>query len=446
MRPNFLYTALNALAPLSALAAPAQQPLSDTCGNLLDVSTNSPHCQAQYVQATRFNTSSIEETMEILKYAQAAGADVWSATPDHVDIHFASSQLPSQLSSFPQTSFSVEIPPPTPSPLRPPSPHRTPWDLEHLDSGFHSSYHRFEDIVEFIDELARTFPRLVELVRVGQTAEGREILGIKIEEPGNRKIRPRVVIQGAQHARDWIAISAALYFAHSLVVLPSEKGSHTTLLEDLAFTIIPVPNPDGYAYTWDHDRLWYKNRLYEPNAQCTGIDMNRNWGFQWEESGDPCHHWYGGARPFEAPEVDALAAYIERTPNIKMFIDLRSYGQMLMYPFSYSCDALPAHAEDLIEAALGAAKANKAVHGMTVATGSACELLYPAPGNVIDWAYAEAGIPFSYSVSLRDTGTYGFLLPATYIRPVGEENSALLHSLSRWFAKVKFSPLHAGSF
>lgn len=49
---------------------------------------------------------------------------------------------------------------------------------------------------------------------------------------------------------------------------------------------------------------------------------------------------------------------------------------LVMYPFSYSCDELPAHAEDLIEAALGAAKANKQVHGMTMATGSACELLY----------------------------------------------------------------------
>jgi len=30
--------------------------------------------------------------------------------------------------------------------------------------------------------------------------------------------------------------------------------------------------------------------------------------------------------------------------------------------------------------------------------------LSSAPGNVIDWAYAEAGISFSYSVFLRDTG------------------------------------------
>jgi extracellular matrix protein 14 len=78
---------------------------------------------------------------------------------------------------------------------------------------------------------------------------------------------------------------------------------------------------------------------------------------------------------------------------------------LVAYPFSYSCEAIPAHAENLIEAALGAAKASKNVHGMAVATGSACNLLYPSPGNVIDWAYATAEIPFSYSIFLRDTGT-----------------------------------------
>lgn len=40
-------------------------------------------------------------------------------------------------------------------------------------------------------------------------------------------------------------------------------------------------------------------------------------------------------------------------------------------------------------------------------------LLISSPGNVIDWAYAEAGIAFSYSVFLRDTGTVCDL--ATYI-------------------------------
>ena len=33
------------------------------------------------------------------------------------------------------------------------------------------------------------------------------------------------------------------------------------------------------------------------------------------------------------------------------------------------------------------------------------EFILSAPGSVLDWAYSEAGIRFTYSVSLRDTGT-----------------------------------------
>lgn len=38
-----------------------------------------------------------------------------------------------------------------------------------------------------------------------------------------------------------------------------------------------------------------------------------------------------------------------------------------------------------------------------------------------DWAYGAAGIKYSFTVELRDRGTYGFLLPARYIQPTGEE-------------------------
>lgn len=42
------------------------------------------------------------------------------------------------------------------------------------------------------------------------------------------------------------------------------------------FYVIPSPNPDGYDYTWESDRYWYKNRqIMGPNAKCIGLDMNR---------------------------------------------------------------------------------------------------------------------------------------------------------------------------
>ena len=44
----------------------------------------------------------------------------------------------------------------------------------------------------------------------------------------------------------------------------------------------------------------------------------------------------------------------------------------------------------------------------------------PASGGSIDWAY-DFGIKYSFAFELRDTGFYGFLLPAKQILPTAEE-------------------------
>lgn len=43
-----------------------------------------------------------------------------------------------------------------------------------------------------------------------------------------------------------------------------------------------------------------------------------------------------------------------------------------------------------------------------------------ADGTTIDWSYNN-GVKYSYTFELRDTGRYGFLLPADEIIPTAEE-------------------------
>jgi murein tripeptide amidase MpaA len=269
-----------------------------------------------------------------------------------------------------------------------------------------------------------------------------------------------IVVMGAQHAREWVATAAALHLAHALVSNTSEPYILSNVLQHFEFHIIPVPNPDGYSYTWETDRYWYKNRQkLGPSSQCIGLDMNRNWGYKWEpnpfdvisrvssnsaedddelrprEEGDPCSHWFPGHRPFEAPEVNNIANYVNTLPNLIGFVDLRSYGQMVSSPFSHSCSRMPKDAEDQMEAAIGVVNALRHTHGFAYITGRLCENLYRAPGNIVDWMYARAKIKYSYAVHLRDTGTYGFSLPAQWIRPVAEETGAMIHYLAKFIAK-----------
>jgi len=51
-------------------------------------------------------------------------------------------------------------------------------------------------------------------------------------------------------------------------------------------------------------------------------------------------------------------------------------------------------------------------------------MLYIASGSSTDWAHGEAGIGFTTSMELRDTGLNGFLLPADQIIPTAEETWA----------------------
>lgn len=199
--------------------------------------------------------------------------------------------------------------------------------------------------------------------------------------------------------------------------------------------------------------------------------MNRNWGSHWKSHSDhpllrsqdtdddddlkkkkkkgpadPCSHWYPGHRAFEAPEVNNLANYITAVNGVGNgagkggivgFLDLRSYGQMLAAPYSYKCNKMPKDAEDQMEALHGAAMAGRSLYGTPFATGSLCELLYTAPGNILDYIYSAAGIKYTYAAFLRDTGTYGFALPPSWIRPVGEETGDIVMYLAKFIARQR---------
>lgn len=53
-----------------------------------------------------------------------------------------------------------------------------------------------------------------------------------------------------------------------------------------------------------------------------------------------------------------------------------------------------------------------------------------ASGGTIDWTYNQ-GIKYSFTFELRDTGRYGFLLPASQIVPTAQETWLALKVIMR---------------
>lgn len=380
------------------------------------------------------------------------------------------------------------------------------------NQSWHESYHTYDEISEQLHYLAQTYPEYARIVEVGKTHENRIIWGIKIGggqsahvEGQDKSAKAGIVIIGEQHAREWISASTTTYFASELLRIalePSDskdelrrtglfrrrkgrkggkkrkgkKGRKSTaapwsrreaklILSTFDITFVPLANPDGYVYSWDKNRMWRKNRQpnkFPPGLFCNGVDLNRNWGFEFSADsvsalGSPCSELYPGTEAFSAAETRALAHYLQDPENnVKGFFDLHSYGQLLMYPYSWNCDAMVPDEEDLLELGLGAVKSLKNVHGRTFSAGKMCQVYAQSGGNAVDWAYAASTplasdedpqpgpeptpgkhkIKWSYSVELRDGGTYGFLLPPQQIIPSSQEISKALVYMLGFIAKV----------
>lgn len=56
-------------------------------------------------------------------------------------------------------------------------------------------------------------------------------------------------------------------------------------------------------------------------------------------------------------------------------------------------------------------------------------------GSSDDWAKGVAGIKYSYTIELRDKGSYGFLLPPSQIMPTGKETFAAVKTIAKTIIK-----------
>ena len=214
--------------------------------------------------------------------------------------------------------------------------------------------------------LESLFPTHTRIVKIGTSFEGRDILGLRVgvhptnsEQPSEP--RKTILITGGSHAREWISVSSVNYVLYSLVTAYGKDKEMTRLIEHFDWVFIPTLNPDGYVYSWENDRLWRKNRQQTSFRFCSGLDLDRAFGFQWEgepTKGNPCSESYAGEIPFEGVESLKFANWVknETVNNITTFIgylDLHSYSQEILYPYSYSCDDIPPSLENLEEVALG---------------------------------------------------------------------------------------------
>lgn len=410
----------------------------------------------------RFNISTSDEETALAEAAARLFLDVWAFTEDFVDIRIHKDEISPLLGLLPKSlkmSYSTLISdlPTAVYQSLPSDGHLESMDRDDMllkmsssttvDNLFFQEYQTLPVIMRWMKLLEAMFPAYVEYISVGTSAEGREIPGLRVGVPGySNPMQPRktLVVTGGLHAREWISTSTVNYVAWSFITAFGKEPMITKFLDDYDIVFLPVLNPDGVEYSWKEDRLWRKTRQETSFRFCRGLDLDHAFGFGWGTSNiqtDPCSEGYGGEQPFQAIEALELATWARNQTmnNVKFvgLLDLHSYSQQILFPYSYSCAVEPPNLENLQELAAGIAKSIRLSNGQGYTVASACEgavlaedtseddgsisRLEAGGGSAIDWFYHEMHAHFSYQIKLRDTGSYGFLLPKEEIIPTGEE-------------------------
>ncbi|XP_072033949.1 carboxypeptidase B-like [Amphiura filiformis] len=303
----------------------------------------------------------------------------------------------------------------------------------------YSVYHPYDEIRQWVLDMATDHRDIVSEFLVTESYEGREMRAIKISVKPNAA-KKSIWFEGGIHAREWISPATVMYIANQLVTdYKSGDQRVVKILESWDVFIVPSLNVDGYAYTWATERMWRKTRSLNPDFGCVGTDANRNWPYKWGGDGASpwaCSNTYRGETALSEVEMKAITSYaLARTKEqeIRIFIDWHSYAQLWLAPWSYD-DAveLPPESPDQLKAAQAGVDAQFAVHAFEYIAGPSARILYEASGASNDWGFGGLGAKYSYVMELRDTGEYGFLLPEDQIIPCGEENYAATLALAEY--------------
>ena len=305
--------------------------------------------------------------------------------------------------------------------------------------GWYSDFKDLAAVNAQLDAWIAARPTMVSRVTIGNSVQGRSIPCVRIAAPGTPvNSKPQVVVIGCQHAREWITVMGTMYFADQLVNQSATSTGVQRLLNSFEFYVIPVVNPDGYVYTWPTtlggggQRLWRKNRR-DNGGGVFGVDLNRNWDFRWGgvgTSSSPSSDIYRGTAAFSEPESSNIGAFASTLPNLVMFYDVHCYSQFILEPWGDTF-TLPPDTRSFAQMSGRMQNAMFASDGKTYVAGPGFRVIYATTGVADEWAYGARGA-LGLAFELRDTGQFGFVLPADQILPASQELYAGLDSSLNW--------------
>lgn len=301
-----------------------------------------------------------------------------------------------------------------------------------------SAYPSNAEIENKMDKLGEANPGMVHKVKIGETAEGRDLLAYRIGK-GPEGEKPGVLVIGGHHAREWAGNGAVTETVEKVLAGYGKDPKMTEKLDQLEMWVIPMANPDGYEYSRNADPDWRKNRSHHDGYDGVGTDLNRNYNALYRFHGDvpkrtdddkgasddPKALTFRGPHALSEKESQSITNFMDLRPNLKGVLDVHGFGRMILFPGveDKERDAHYREVADKINAALDDKKY----------TPLSIPELYPTTGDISGYGEKKGMLSMGLEIGtsfqphpdkIRDITNRGSNAVLAFIDEVVQENRA----------------------
>jgi carboxypeptidase T len=221
---------------------------------------------------------------------------------------------------------------------------------------------------------------------------------------------PNIYYSGEHHAREPISLEVCFAVLNNIVKNYGKDSAITKAVDSKQIWFVPLVNPDGHKIVTDSvNTLWRKNIRDNNNNSILetastgpdGVDINRNYGFNWGGLGTSnvgSDETFRGLAEWSEPETMAIKNLLD-AHHFTAGISYHSYNQFVLHAYGYNSGTkAPDHQ------AMGELGVKMAATIPKIGTAGFYEpkpwhMMYPAAGILDDYAYGNNGI-FMYTIEL----------------------------------------------
>ncbi len=294
---------------------------------------------------------------------------------------------------------------------------------QNYQAGSMAGYFTYQEMLDELDKMHELYPSLISekfTIEGITTHEDRPIHWLRLSDnPSIEEDEPKALYTALHHAREPNSLSQMIFYLWYMLENYETNDEVKYLVDHTEMYFMPCVNPDGYVFNETSNPngggLWRKNRRVGADGEVHGVDLNRNYGYQWAyddigSSPDSSSAVYRGPSAFSEPETQAVKQLCE-SYNFQVCLNYHTFGNLLIYPWGYSDQVTNDHASfsafsDLMT------KENKYFAG----TGSET-VGYTVNGVSDDWMFGEELTKnkiYSLTPEVGD-GNFGFWPPESEI-------------------------------